>query len=336
MPSTPPPLLYLNGSDLHVCRAVGTMMTVWHKSKAKINRLLGNPDLEIPSPPNISPETWTTHEPIPPTRPFPLPYDIVEMVIAHLTHDLGALKTCSLACRSWYTTAAPHLHHTLTLKRDRFNANRNLLKPLSKLHELGLLHLVKTLQVKQALRAGRWFVPYAFSDLDLHHFAALANVHTLKLQNVEICRFIPEAADEHHFGHFSQILRSVSLRNPSCTPRQLSHFLSLFPNLDDIGIKNIHRHASNTTTPDTELVPFSAPRLRGRLALDNISWVEVWTHLMASSSGLQFRHMDLRASASCAPVLFEACAETLESLRFGTRGGSASKQLCLGLSADLS
>ena len=71
-----------------------------------------------------------------------------------------------------------------------------------------------------------------------------------------------------------------------------------------------------------DLVPFSIPNLQGQLALDNVTWVEVWTHLIALCGGLWFRHMDLHMSGSCAPLLFEACAETLETLHFSIGGGT--------------
>ena len=305
-------LLLVRESDSNI-RIIGTVVTVWHRSKAKVNRLLSNAPLE----------TRPTHESTSPFHPPPLPYDILEMVITYLARDLGALKACSLISRSWYTAATPHLHHTLTLKENIHDIDRSQMEPLSKLHELGLLHLVKTLRVKQGVGNSRWFVPQPFSDLDLCYFSTLANVHTLKLQNVEIHRFIPDL--EYHFGRFSQTLRSITLHDPSCTPQQLSHFLSLFSNLDDIGIRNSHRHLPNKTISDTELVPFSVPKLQGRLALDNFTWFEVWTHLAASCGGLRFRHMDLRMSGSCAPVLFEACADTLETLRFDLRGGTTGK-----------
>ena len=296
-------------------------MTVWHRSKAKVSRLLGNAPVEARA----------THESTSPIRPVPLPYDILEMVIAYLTRDLGALKACSLISRSWYTAATPHLHHTLTLK-DTYDIDRSQMEPLSKLHEFGLLHLVKILRVKQGLGRSRWFVPQPFSELDLCNFSTLANVHTLKLQNVEIHRFIPDI--ELHFGRFSHTLRSITLHDPSCTPQQLSHFLSLFSNLDDIGIHTFHARAPNTIISDMELLPLSTPRLRGRLALENFTWVEVWTHLVTSCGGLRFRHMDLRMSESCAPVLFKTCAETLETLRFSIRGDPVGKRFRTGPLTD--
>ena len=279
--------------------------TVWHRSKTQPSRLLGN----------LPPETRTAHE-----STHHLPHEIVEMIIAHLTHDLGGLEACSLTCRSWYIAAVPHLHHTLTLLGGGPDVDRSRLKPLSRLYELGLLPLVKEIRVERSAGTCCWFLPLTFSHVDLHNFSALANVHTLKIQDMEIHHFIENM--ELHFGHFSQTLRSITLHNPCCTPRQLSHFLSLFSNMDDVRIRNTRIHASNTyisngTAPDTELIQFSAPKLRGQLALYRSPGVETWAHL-ASCGGLRFRHMDLRGSTDCAPVLFKACAETLETLRFDT------------------
>jgi len=122
------------------------------------------------------------------------------------------------------------------------------------------------------------------------HFSALENVHTLKLENVEIHRFMPDAI--RYFGHFSLTLRSIALYDPYCNPRQLSHFLSLFPNLDGIEIRLAYAHTYDLAIPNTVLVPYSAPKPRGRLVLSGFSWVETWTHLIASCD-LRFRHMDL-------------------------------------------
>ena len=312
------PLIDPDDSDLYTARAAGSNLptltvTAWY-------RLLDNP----PS------ETRTTHES---TRQFPLSYDIVEIIIAHLTYNLRSLKACSLTCRSWYTAAAPHLHNTLTLTGDKPEIGRRKLEPLSKLHGLGLIHLVKEIRVRQGLGKGRWFVPQAFTHPDLRYFSTLANVHTLKLQNLEINRFVP--ALEPHFGHLSQTMRSITLYDPWCTPRQLSHFFSLFSKLDNIGIRNTLTRQLITTTSEMELVPFFALKPRGRLALYNFNWAETWTHLITSGGGLRFRHMDLRGSTSCAPILFETCAETLETLRFGVMDGSASKRFRVSLCTDL-
>ena len=239
-----------------------------------------------------------------------LPYEIVEIVIAHAVDDLGALQACSLTCHSWYIAAVPHLHHILTLGDNIPGIAPGKLKPLSKLHQLGLMPLVKEIRVEQTRT---WFVPQTLSRRGLRYFSAFANVQTLRLERLDIFRFIPGI--ERYFGQFSSTLRSIALLRPFCTPRQLSHFLSLFSNLDDIKIWRACTRLENPTIPDAELVPFSMPKLRGRLVLHDFGSVETWTHLVASGSDLRFRYMDLCNAGGCPPVLFEACAETLETLR---------------------
>jgi len=295
------------------------MVIIWRRAKAKVDRLLGN------APPDMRTAREST---------CPLPYEIVEMIIAHLTHNLEALKACSLTCHSWYIVAVPHLHHTLRLGPDRHGVTRNRLKPLSKLHELGLTSLVREIRVRQFYGSRPWFVPEEFSRRDLRYFSAFTNIQTLQLGELEIYRFIPGI--ERYFEHFSPTLRSITLNYPRCTPRQLSHFLSLFSNLDNIEIRGVFTPPSSTTVPDTELVPFSAPNLQGRLMLREFGLVGTWTHLIASCGGLRFRYMDLRWVAGCAPILWEACAETLETLRFYATDWSIGKRFNMGLSTGSS
>ena len=63
--------------------------------------------------------------------------------------------------------------------------------------------------------------------------------------------------------------------------------------------------------------------------------VESWTSLIASCGGLRFRYMDLWKVGGCASVLFEVCAETLETLGLYAAGGIG-EQFSMGLSADSS
>ena len=300
-------------------------MTVWRRlrrRKVKVGHLPGNPP----------PGAHITHK-----STYSLPSDFLERIIAHLTCNLDTLKACSLVCRSWYIVAVPHLHHTLTFRRERCGwpnppIARARLKPLSQLYQLGLMPHVKEVRVEEWEETNTWFVPQTFSCLDLRYFSAFANVHTLKLQALAIDRFIPDI--ERYFGQFLPTLRAITLYKPRCNPRQLSYFLSFFSNLDDIELQ----HSTTFHTVPTKLEPFStpAPKLRGRLALYDFPWVGAWTHLIASCGGLRLRHMDLREDASCAPVLFEACSETLETLRFNVPDAPDSKCPCMGLSTDSS
>jgi len=291
------------------------MVIAWNRGKTSINRLLHI----------IPPKTRGMRE-----STCRFPYEIMEMVTAHLVGDLNALKAFSLTCRFCYLLAVPHLHHTLTLRGTTPDKSRDKLKPVSKLHGLGLAPLVKEIRVTRAHYVGDcWFVPPAFSRRSLRHFSAFANVQALILQNLNISRFIPGI--QHHFGHFSPTLRSIVLVQPRCTPRQLSYFLSHFSNLDDINIYQPLRHP-HAIVPGLELVPFSPPKLRGRLKLFEFTWDETWADLITVCGGLQFCYMDLRNFASCVPILLEACAETMETLRFYTIGKWSNASLSVNLS----
>ena len=283
--------------------------TIWHGTKAKISRLVRH----------TSPNTRITNE-----SACRLPPEIVGVVIAHLTDDLNALKTCSLTCRSWYTAAVPYIHHTLLLgdthhaflgqKEWRF---RNHLRPLSKLHGRGLMPLVKEVRVRQGYPT--WFGPRAFSSRDLRYFSAFTNVQSLSIQQLNIGTFIPGI--ERYFEQFSPTLRSISLFQPTCrTNEQLPYFLSLFPNLDDIDISEFGSPGLDIS--DAVLAPFSAPKLRGELVLHMTHSAETWAYMIAACGGLRFRHMELHEVGDSAQMLLEACAGTLETLRFSLVGNA--------------
>jgi len=301
------------------------MVAILHQGKARIKRILDS----------TPPETRTAHE-----STCCVPHDIVEMILAHLIRDLGTLKACSLTCRFWYIITLPHLFCTLTLRRDRsspiseklgMKSPRDRLKPLYRLHERGLTPLVKGIRVVQLYP---WFIPEAFSHRDLRYFSAFTNVQTLVFHELRIDRFILDI--ECYFGHFSPTLRSITLYHPRCTPRQLSHFLSIFSTLDDIAIIGNPIEARIAIAPDIELIPLSTPKLRGRLLLTSFSQIDVWTRLIALCGGLRFRYMYPAWIGDCAPVLFEACAETLEILRISAADDIVSMWLCGGLSPDSS
>jgi len=86
---------------------------------------------------------------------------------------------------------------------------------LSKLHKLGLMPLVKEIQVRHSCSLGPWFAPQAFSLSPCHfrYLAAFSNVQTLRLQKVNFNM----PCVERYCKRFSHTLRSVTSFKPCCT-----------------------------------------------------------------------------------------------------------------------
>lgn len=224
--------------------------------------------------------------------------------MVQLVDDIPTLKACSLTCYSWYIAALPCIHHTLVLR------NRNgALKALSNLHALGLLPFTKEVRILQVISKPYWFTPQFSRHQDSRHFFALTNVRSLMVQFLDIVSLAPRLG--HHFGHLSSALRSLTLHGPRCTALQLSYFISLFPNLDDVDIRYFW---ALPNIPGEVLGPWSTPKLCGKLALVSSDTVETW-HQLATRCGLRFRFIHIWAVIECVPVILNACAKTLETLR---------------------
>lgn len=241
-----------------------------------------------------------------------LPQDLLEIIIADLGVDILSLKAFSATCYSWYLTAAPHLHRTLTLEERPFDSTRAELKPLAKLHKMNLLPFVKKLLIRSS-SFEPWLSPRKFDRQTLRHFSALTNVQQLRIERFDLSKFMPDV--ERYFGHFAPVLRSISLTISSGTSRQLLCLLALFPNLDDIEIEYYPHTKPDVTSSSSEVaVPFSVPSLRGQLKLTHFLSETIFRDMITLFGGLRFRSMDL-CSVEGSRLLLEACADTLQTLR---------------------
>ena len=262
---------------------------IWYRIRAKIDRVLRHREVA-----NAHPVQHSNT----------LPHEIVQMIIGLLVHDVRTLKACSLTCHSWYIAALPHIQRTLVLR----GRNRGL-NALSDRHALGLSPFTKEIGIEQAIPDSHWFLPQFLSHQDSRPFFTFTNVQNLRVQRLDIAAFFPEFIQ--YFGHLSSTLRSLTLYAPRCTALQLSHFISSFPNLDDVIIRYF---APVGNVPDEMLTPLSTPKLGGKLVLVSSDAVETWEHL-AISCGLRFRYIRVWGVKKCVPVLLDACATTLETLR---------------------
>lgn len=149
----------------------------------------------------------------------------------------------------------PHIHHTFLLEKKKPDESHGMLRPPFALREPDLTPFVKNIIARKGLSC-HWFTPDAFTPRGLSYFSTFTSVRTLKLDYMDISRFIPGI--ERYFEHLSPTLRSIVLWSPCCTPRQLSHSLSLFSGLENIYIRG--GPLSNPPQPSPIQNLFRSPR----------------------------------------------------------------------------
>ena len=266
----------------------------WYLKKASFNRFLGG----------STSETTAIHLP-----PIPgLPQELVDIIASFLIYDTETLIACSMTSFSWYMTVVPHLHYTLTTDDEAAWDNR-WPKLLKISHELRLLPLVGKLRIRKP-DARFKFHPDLLYGSTLSCFSALSHLQELGIDRLLVFEFMPGI--ETYFGHLGHTLRFLSLRHPEGSSRQILYFVGLFPRLQDLKLCNL-LSVQEEDTADSTPKPTHTPLLCGRLTLSSVKEPFV-KDMIKLFDGLRFRYMEL-FDVQGATLLFEACAETLETLR---------------------
>ena len=245
-----------------------------------------------------------------------LPPEIIKIVIAYFIYDKHNLLSCSLTCRSWYIASVPHLHHTLVVEiPPPYDTSRlGWSKPLQEASKLGLLPLVKKFQVHVGFSNIATFSPMTFDRHTLHQFSALTNVQELVIDYLDAASFVPTI--RQYFGHFSPTVRSLALRKPKGSRRQIIFFIGLFEHLEDLKLLyDVIYPQEEDPGANQSLVPPFIPPLQGRLTVTCFRKdVGLLQDMIDLFGGIRFHRMDL-FNVKGTRLLLGACAETLETLR---------------------
>jgi hypothetical protein len=249
-----------------------------------------------------------------------LPQEIVEIIIGNLFYDPFSLRVCCLICYSWYIAATRHLHSTLVAPTYRKCGSKKLWWPDSfrSMHKLGLFPLVKKFWIRGMRNDPNSYGPATFSPnlfdrQTLRQFSSLTNVQELGIDYLDIPSFMLKI--QRYFGHFLPTLRSLALREPKGSCRQIIFFIGLFQHLEDLRFRYDSLVFQEEPTDDPTLVPLFVPPLRGRLKLSYFTRVGILEGIIDMFGGIRFRHMDLFV-VDGRRLLLDASAETLETLRF--------------------
>jgi hypothetical protein len=250
-----------------------------------------------------SPETSTAHR----SPANQLPLEIVEIIVAYLRYDTRSLRACTMTCYSWYIAAVPHLHHTLTISSIRWGGRKSRWpNPIRYMYMLGLLPLVEEFRVHGGCdRFSKGHLNYCI----LRQFSALANVQELDIERLDISSFMPRI--QRYFSHFSPTVRSLVLRKPSGSSRQIIYFIGLFQHLQDLEIYDSLSYLESAGDPTP--APVFVPPLRGWLKLVSFSRTGFLEDMIDLFGGIRFRYMYLYEVYEVR-LLLDACANTLESV----------------------
>jgi len=244
-----------------------------------------------------------------------LPQELVIVIISHFIYDTRTLLACSLTCYPWYIAAVPYLHHSLTTDNDEDSpwphSKYYWPGPLRNSYRLGLLPLVKRFRIRLFPLYRQKFTPEWLGRRTLRHFSALTNLQELGIDCLQVSAFMPTI--RQCFGHFSPTLRSLALKEPDGSSRQILYLIGLFPKLQDLSLNSFLTDEEESEV-DAELTPLSIPPLRGRLTLARFTGENLVKDMITFFGGIHFRRMDL-FMVNCVRLLLDACAETLEALR---------------------
>ena len=245
-----------------------------------------------------------------PSTATKLPLEIVEIIIDYLQYDRRSLRACTLTCYSWYIAAVPCLHDTLIVYMG--DPNFRWREPISRMHTLGLLPLVKTFWICRGREYSRVELSkkpfnYRFS----HQFSALTNVQELEIEHLDIPSFMPGI--QRYFCHFLPTVKSLSLTEPRGSRRQIIYFIGLFQHLQDLSVTNDRVIFEEESVDDLSLFPSFIPPLDGWLKINDFTRVEFLEDMIDLFGGMKFRYMVLFNVVEMR-LLLDACAKTLQSV----------------------
>jgi hypothetical protein len=235
------------------------------------------------------------------------------MIIAHIIFDKPSLCACTLTCYSWYIAAVPHLHHTVAIETFALWGRKSRWpNPICHMHTLGLLPLVKKLHIQYNVHR-RSAVPPKFHRRTLRKFSALTSLQELGIEFLDISKSI--LGLQRHSRHFLPTVRSLALRSPKGSHRQIIYFIGMFQHLEDLKLIFARsEYEEGVPVGDMTLIPPFAPPLRGRLTVSLSGGLELLEDMIELFGGIRFRSMDL-FGVNGTQLLLDACVETLERLR---------------------
>lgn len=237
------------------------------------------------------------------------PPELIDRILKYLRDDPRSLSASSLVSKVWTSWGRAYLFESVhlappNLRRWVENISPDIDGPAS---------YTRTLTLEE-YRLLPWINPQ-YSDFPLSNLASFTNVRFLTLVQWNATLF-NDASLEPYFGHFGKSVGALNLRFCTLEPPTLYNFLSLLPNVQDLGIACPSPSGSFYTMPD---VPEVTPSFRGTLSLADFNSDHPVLKAVAALP-LHFTTISIRGCTFYEPeayqMLLTGCRDTLVTLRF--------------------
>jgi len=191
------------------------------------------------------------------TVDFPLPPELVDIVIGHLHGDIEALSACSLVCMTWFPSARYHLFYSFTISCRPYYSSPEP-PPFERLVKILELDISVRQYIKQLHLTDQngWGSTKDFSvALLVQIFERLPSLRTLLIDGVRL----PLPAEPHEVANIPPLsIRTLCFISPICTLPQLIDLIALFGRIDNLCVYGMN-------------VPLDeAPPLRHSLAVKSL------------------------------------------------------------------
>ena len=245
-----------------------------------------------------------------------LPQELIGEVVDNLSRNVD-VEACSLVGRSWGYPARKRLFHHLRVCPE--GVEGWLTRPPASVQRMAP-HIVKFELYDWTRLQGappfRWEDPESLTRL----ITSLASspVRWLRIESFGMNGF-SKATLEQCFESISHSLHSLELGNLAACPDATTYLLSLFPNLDNLHIRDV---LPTSVQPPSEWVGCGikhSPKLSGTLEFFNMEGADV-SEFFTSIVSLSPRFRTIcpgnitSSNLSAVRRLMDACAETVESV----------------------
>ena len=258
-----------------------------------------------------------------------LPQATVDEILGYLEDDPQTIRACSLTCKALFRSSRPIVHQRLCVVGleecrvvDKCGGEAVSLvrsHTLSMAIECGLARHVRELTIN----LGTGFGPVDLQPF-LPQFEKFSRLTSLTLHRFEPPPFL--STFDQHFGHLAQQIQSFQFIHPSGRPEGMLHFISRFPNLDNLGFRSFPQRGP-TPSEEYDVPPLRhPPALRGTLRVADVTsggsdFLECLARL---PSGLRFRSIEFDRCRGIDPgVIIRECSSTVQHLIYAMSLGKS-------------